>query len=193
MTAALQRVYPSTARSPDGTRLWSTNFGGVVSEDCVEAYFARGIAVDANDHVFVVVAVENDDDDQLGSALAKIDPAGHLRWTARQPDLDVIRRTRLAVDDSGNAYVTGTTFRQAAGNDVATVKYDPSGNRLWHADYAAAGLSRDSGSAVAVDRRGDVHVTGEAAALPGLGTDLLVLHYRQQQIRSVDPLFGLST
>ena len=111
------------------------------------------------------------------------------------------RRTRLTVDDFGNAYVTGTAFHTATANDALTVKYDSSGNRLWSVHYAAPGLSVDSGSAVAVDSHGDVHVAGETTALIGQGTDLLVLRYRQQDfsgafridlVRQIDGSFRLS-
>ena len=161
----------------DGTRLWSTNFGNSSSEEFV----TRALALDGADQIFVAASIE-DDDDELGTALLKLDPAGRLLWNALEPDLEVTDRTRMAIDTLGNAYITGTVYRQATANDVATVRYDPAGNRLWLVHYAAAGFSAESGTAVAVDGRGDVHVAGAMTAFTGQGMDLLLLHYLQEDL-----------
>jgi hypothetical protein len=68
----------------------------------------------------------------------------------------------MAVDSSGNVYVTG-----ASGGDYATVKYDADGNQLWVARYDGPANSGDQAFAMAVDSSGNVHVTGGS---PGSGT-----------------------
>src|SRR6185295_10704630 len=147
----------------DGTRLWSTNFGGPSYKN----YFTRALALDGTDQILVVSSIEDDDDDELGTAIIKIDSEGRRLWNAIEPDLEVTDATRMTTDAYGNTYVTGRSYLPATGDDVTTVKFDPEGNRLWRAHYAAAGLSAETGTAVALDPHGDVRVAGYATAFTG--------------------------
>jgi len=65
----------------------------------------------------------------------------------------------LALDNSGNVYVTGTSDGEKAG-DYATIKYDTNGNQLWVARYdGPRGLS-EWAQDIAVDASGNVYVIG---------------------------------
>jgi sugar lactone lactonase YvrE len=61
--------------------------------------------------------------------------------------------TALALDSSGNLYVTGTSD-----NDYLTIKYDTQGNQLWVARYDSG--DTDSATDFAVDSEGNVYVIG---------------------------------
>ncbi len=97
---------------------------------------------------------------------------------------------RVAVDGSGNVYVTGTfegtvDFDPDGGDphtsngwdDVFLSKFDSSGNFKWARTWG--GLYGDRGSAVAADGSGNVYITGEFLGTadfavdfdPGSGTD----------------------
>ena len=77
----------------------------------------------------------------------------------------------IAVDPSGNVYITGTTDStgfptanplQAAGtggSDVFVAKLNPAGDALLYATYFG-GSSDDSGNGIAVDAEGNAYVTG---------------------------------
>ncbi|MDP3025232.1 MAG: SBBP repeat-containing protein [candidate division Zixibacteria bacterium] len=66
----------------------------------------------------------------------------------------------IASDDSGNAYVTGQSFSYNTGYDYATLKYYPDGDTAWMRRYNGTGNKDDGAIALALDRTGDLYVTG---------------------------------
>src|SRR6266545_4809005 len=66
----------------------------------------------------------------------------------------------IAVDGSGNVYVTGKSVRTSGDYDYATIKYNASGAQQWVTRYNGPGDSDDGAYAVAVDGSGNVYVTG---------------------------------
>jgi uncharacterized delta-60 repeat protein len=68
--------------------------------------------------------------------------------------------TTLALDDDGNIYVSGFSARTYSYYDYATVKYSPTGERLWLAWYAGPEQAYDRAQAIAVDSEANVYVTG---------------------------------
>ena len=86
-------------------------------------------------------------------------------WVARYDGLDAnLKRDEasgLAVDSSGNVYVTGVSYRKSTGGDYATVAYDTHGNQLWEARYGNPTTQNvDWAKAIAVGPSGDVYATG---------------------------------
>jgi uncharacterized delta-60 repeat protein len=68
--------------------------------------------------------------------------------------------TAMAVDGSGNVYVSGYIYCWF-GNDYATIKYNSNGDVVWVRTYDAGGAD-DRATALAVDGSGNVYVTGSA-------------------------------
>jgi hypothetical protein len=72
----------------------------------------------------------------------------------------------IAVDSTGNVYVTGYIcvgppfFGNCTYYDWETVKYDTNGNALWTARFAGAGFNSNFPSAIAIDASSNVYVTG---------------------------------
>jgi len=68
--------------------------------------------------------------------------------------------TDMAVAPNGNVYLTGIGHSAANTDQYWTVACDRWGNKLWDAYYGGASTYSDSASAIALDSRGDVYITG---------------------------------
>ena len=80
----------------------------------------------------------------------------------------------IAVDSSGNVYVTGNSFN-GANNDCLTIKYNSSGDTVWQKLWD--GGINDWGNGIAVDSSGNVYVAGMSHN--GSNDDYLTIKYRQ--------------
>jgi hypothetical protein len=82
----------------------------------------------------------------------------------------------LAIDGSGNVYVTGQSYGSGTGYDYATIKYLPSGDTAWVRRYNGPGNGEDMGNDIAVDNSGNVYVTGGSDG-SGTGSDYATIKY----------------
>jgi hypothetical protein len=144
-----------------GVEQWSTWYvWGILSGG-----FA--VAVDGSGNVYVAGEYYATDDRHLMMTL-KLNAAGAIQWV-RMPfygyDYEESSAHDLALDGSGNAYVTGFLFKpfEPDGYDYLTVKYSPSGATLWTRAYDTGGF--ETGYDVAVDGSGNVHVAGTAGVV----------------------------
>jgi ribosomal protein L27 len=80
----------------------------------------------------------------------------------------------MIVDGQGNVYVTGKSIGNGTDLDYATIKYDSSGNELWVRRYNGSSNRADEATAIAVDDRGNVYVTGQSI---GIGYDYATIKY----------------
>mgnify|MGYP000560099988 CR=1 FL=1 len=94
----------------------------------------------------------------------KYNSAGIEQWVARYngPQNYDDWATALAVDDSGNVYVTGWTYGSGTYYDYATVKYNSDGVEQWVIRYDGPEDSHDKPIAIAVDGSGNVYVSGNS-------------------------------
>src|SRR5579871_1434124 len=93
-------------------------------------------------------------------------PDANRLWVARYPaapdEQENSEPTAMTVDDAGNIYITG--FVRTLHNDVdyLTLKYDPGGKLIWRARYNGPGNDVDRARSIAVDKDGNVYVTGDS-------------------------------
>ena len=130
---------------------------------------ANAIAVDDSGNCYVTGATKNTNNDFDYSTI-KYTPSGDIAWirTYDGPANNDDLAYSIAVEESGNVYVTGWSEAPSAIYDYATIKYTPSGDIAWIRRYSGPGNSEDQASAVAVDGSGNVYVTGRSV---GSGTD----------------------
>lgn len=85
---------------------------------------------------------------------------------------DVI--TAMAVDDSGDVIVTGSSNGVGTGSDIATIKYNSDGVVKWIQRYNGSGAGSDMPVKVATDSAENICVTGWTS---GTGTDIVTIKY----------------
>ena len=71
--------------------------------------------------------------------------------------------TGLALDGSGNVYVTGKTRINSGYNDYGTVKYNSAGVEQWVRLYNSGFDRDDNPAAICTDNMGNVYVTGSSS------------------------------
>lgn len=157
----------------DGAWLWARSFGGAAFDE------SRGVAV--NESGCYVTGYFNGTAEFPGTNLitrggsdiflAKLNAHGDLLWVRQAGGGDADEGHDLAVDPSGNVYMTGGFAGTAnifgtnvsapgfAGSmDVFAVKLDSEGQLVWL--QRATGTSHDSGNGIALDPEGNVYVSG---------------------------------
>jgi uncharacterized delta-60 repeat protein len=157
--------YATIKYDPAGTQLWARRYNG--PGNGYDA--ARAIAVNGSGNVYVTGASDSSGSEDY--ATLKYDPAGNQLWERRYYGAEnySFEPEAIAVDGSGNVYVTGYGEESYGNIYYWTVKYDPAGNQLWERGYNSLGEGKDhKARAIAVDGSGSVYVTGESK---GSGTD----------------------
>lgn len=151
---------------------WSVAAGGAQHDK------VRGIALDSDGNVLLTGEFTGEATfgdlraKAVGSMdffVAKVSPSGKFLWVRTGGGDKIDRGYAIAVDPSGNSYVTGhyeSATAQFDGQQMTSVgdydlfvaKYDPQGKLLWLRTGGGAGY--DYGHGIAADKLGNVFVTG---------------------------------
>jgi len=167
--------YGTVKYTPDGDTVWVRVYNGPGNDDDL----ATAIGLDETGNVFVTGQSWGIYDDY---ATVKYNPDGVQLWVARYngPVNSYDKACSLAVDVTGNVYVTGSSGGTGINYDYATVKYSPAGSELWVARYNGPDNYNDYAVDMAMDPQGGICVTGysENAPSPYISTrDFLTVKY----------------
>jgi hypothetical protein len=156
--------------------LWARNAGGVNLED------GLSIAVDGSGNCYAAGYFESSSiifgSDTLNNSAAgneeifivKCDNWGNVIWAKSAGNIYDDRATSVAVDGSGNCYMTGyfagnnvifdndTLLSAFGASEIFVVKYSPSGNVIWA--KSVTGVSSDYALGITVDNNGNSYITG---------------------------------
>ncbi len=164
---------------PNGNLLWHTFLGG--SQDD----YGNGIALDGSGNIYITgwsdanvsgawscpVDCTVVDLNDVDAFVAKLDNDGNLLWNTFTSGIGSETSTDIAVDTSGNSFVTGYSNGTwgaplvaftASLNDAYAARFNASGTRIWNTFIGGAG--DDQGNGIALDNNGDVFVTGLSSA-----------------------------
>jgi outer membrane protein assembly factor BamB len=122
--------------------------------------------VDSSGNVYATGYAKESSSGSLDYVTLKFDRNGNRLWRAVYDSgaSEDDKPVALAIDPSGNVYVTGSSQADSGngGWDYATIKYDSNGNRLWASRYNGSNNKDDLAAGMAVDKNGNVFVTGSS-------------------------------
>jgi hypothetical protein len=177
-------VFVTKLNASGSSLVYSTYLGGSGDD------FGYGIAVDGSGNAYVTGETYSTDYDVTPGAfqttygggtldvfVTKLNASGSgLVYSTYIGGSNGDGRSLIAVDGSGNAYVTGETWStdydvtpgafqttKEGGSDVFVTKLNASGSGLVYSTYIG-GSNNDYGRAIAVDGSGNAYVTGETGS-----------------------------
>ena len=141
---------------PNGDTAWVRRYDGPEGK----ADIARAVTVDGAGNVYVTGQIDWDPSSALWGDYGTIKyyPNGDTAWVRRYfgPGNQMDAASAIAVDSSGNVYVTGRS-----GGDYATLKYYPNGDTAWVRRYYGSPHAGHGATAIALDASGNIYVTGQ--------------------------------
>jgi hypothetical protein len=164
--------YATIKYSSAGTALWTNRYNGRGNtNDSAEA-----LAVDGTGNL-IVTGYSTGSAGINDYATIKYSGSGAPLWTNRYhgPSDGDDHAGAIAVDGSGNVFVTGLSRGSGSGYDYATIAYSGAGTALWTNRYDG-GNGDDGALALAVDRDANVFATGSSTGTNGY-YDYLMIKY----------------
>jgi uncharacterized delta-60 repeat protein len=168
--------------NPDLARLWKQNYNGPGGGDDVPF----GVEIDAAGNVYVTGDSYGGETTNRDFATIKYDALGNQEWIRRYNGTASLddAPAAMALDSSGNVYVTGWSIGSYERAEYVTVKYDPAGVARWVTEFRGGLLGVDMAKAVAVDAEGNVIVTGRTqfyATGPIIHWNFATFKYRKEE------------
>ncbi len=167
--------YTTIKYNSNGDTLWVRRYNGPGNGDDEP----NSLAVDGQGNVYIT-GESGGTGTGYDYATVKYNSAGVEEWVQRYngPGNDDDWAYSLAVDASGNVYVTGYSTGLTTSTDYATIKYNSAGAQQWLVRYNGLGNDADEADVLAIDDSGHVYVTGYSA-VSSTNTDIATIKYVQ--------------
>jgi len=157
--------YNTIKYNSSGAQQWVKQYHGIDNGND----FAFSIAADNSGNVYVT-GWSQGGGNATDIVTVKYDPSGDSVWVQRYRGPGVSSAVPgfepyvklIAVDNSGNVYVTGTSYGgSTTGYDYATIKYSSTGVQQWVQRYNNSGANGlDYATSIGLDDSGNVVVSG---------------------------------
>lgn len=162
---------------------YNTTNGGLIWEQTVDRTHhdrPTGLVIDQNNgNVYLTGRSKNITYDYLTVAYTS---SGAFLWQKVYDYIDDDRATAIAINTSGELYVSGQSDADPTANfnyNVTTVKYSATGTQLWTSSYANSAGFDDIPTKIVTDNSGNVFITGISDADPttAVTNNVVVLGY----------------
>jgi len=169
--------YVTVSYSNAGVPLWTNRFNGSGNGDD----YAMAEVVDENGNLIVTgYSFVGNFSSSYAYVTIKYSGAGVPLWTNRYKGPDIVGGSvarAVGVDSSGNVFVTGSAyFTSNEGSHIVTIAYSGAGTPIWTNVYIGPWNGSEIGWAIALDRDGNVIVTGQSYS--GIGNfDYVTIAY----------------
>jgi hypothetical protein len=153
-----------TKYSSAGDLVWSRQIGTSPRD------ISSSVAVDASGNAYIsgesAGSLGGPNAGGLDAFLIKYSSAGNLLWTRQIGTSTSDWSNSVAVDASGNAFISGLTYGSLGGPnagsaDAVLIKYSSAGDLVWSRQIGTS--STDESWSVAVDASGNAYISGETA------------------------------
>jgi len=163
-----------------GIQMWAAAYNGPGTDND----YSNSIAVDGSGNVYIT-GVSGGGSTGSGStyddyATIKYNSSGIMQWVSRYTGMGgtgLDLAYQLKIDLLGNVYVTGKSTGTASGFDYATIKYNTVGTMMWVSRYNGPGNGADEAYSIALDRTGNVYVTGKSDGGASAMYDIATIKY----------------
>jgi uncharacterized delta-60 repeat protein len=170
--------YATVKYNSSGVQQWVQRYNGPGNNEDL----AFSIAVDLSGNVYVT-GWSGGSETSGDYATVKYNTAGVQQWVKRYngPGNENDIAGSIAVDISGNVYVTGASYGIGSSYDYATIKYNSLGDSVWVKRYNGPANGGDNAYSIRVDQSGNVYVTGSTAI--GTSYDYATVKYNSASVQ----------
>lgn len=151
-----------------GTQQWINKYNGTGDN----SDNGSAIAADASGNVYVAGYTFGNGIDR-DICVMKINSIGDTAWVRKYDGSagKTDQANAIAIDASGNVYITGYAKNTITGNDYITIKYNSIGDTVWTKKYNGTGNGTDKAEAIYVDGSGNVYITGYSDTDPSIASN----------------------
>lgn len=147
---------------------------------------AKSIALDSSGNIYVTGVSDGTGAGTNGFDFVtiKYNAGGVQLWVQRYNGLGngADGASSIALDNSGNVYVTGSSLGSGTSLDYATIKYNSEGVQQWVQWYDGPSSGGDGGGSIVVDTSGNVYVTGYSSG-SGTTQDYATINYNPEGVQ----------
>lgn len=171
----------------DGNLLWSREFNGTTNKND----YPYAMAIDKENNI-IITGDTQDNSWYYDCVTIKYSSSGALLWeryfngSANRND----NANDLAVDDSLNIYVVGSSYSLDKDDDIIIIKYSATGEQLWINRYDNNGYN-DNGKNIVIDLSGDIVITGKGSESGYSDYDIVTIKYDKAGLKKWEKIFYL--
>jgi len=135
---------------------------------------AEGIIINSSGDIYIT-GYTNISGRDYDAFIAKYDSSGNQEWIKFWDNNSDDKGYDIALDESGNIYITGYTTGLGADENAFIAKYDSNGNSLLNVSWG--GDSIDRGYGIVLDNLGNIFITGETLSYGSVGRDAFIAKF----------------